>query len=249
VSLRRRNLLTYRITDSVAPSWSPSELTNLYMWYDADDATTFSFSSGTTVSQWRDKSGNDRLLTAGSAERNGTINGRSTVLFTPASGHYLSGQVGGIARPFTIFLVAQQADVDGAQRTAAGFISDNQDGRFFKAGNDDMGGFQGSVVFFGVSWGTALQAPTATFDAGSSRYWLNGGGAGTAANFGNFSSSNWFRVGAFGRNTTDGAPDGSFPEHWDGHICEIVVQDRQPSAEELDSWYDYVSNKWGVVIP
>jgi hypothetical protein len=36
----------------------PTSLPNLIFWYDATDASTFSFSSGIIVSQWRDKSGN-----------------------------------------------------------------------------------------------------------------------------------------------------------------------------------------------
>jgi hypothetical protein len=228
------------------PSWSPRDFGHLALrlWYDADDDDTFSFSSGTTVSEWRDKSGWDGHLTAGFAERNGTVNGRSTVLFTPASSHYLSGNVGGVLKPFTIFLVAKQANSDGVQRTAAGFISGFRDGRIYKTSGGNIAGFQGSVVAFSSNWGTDLQAPVATFADGSSRYWVNAGGAGTSTNFGGQVASSWFRVGAYGTNTTDGAPAPS-GEHWDGHICEIVVLRRQPTADELDSWYDYVEAKWG----
>jgi len=40
-----------------APAWTPDQLTSLEAWYDADDATTITESSG-SVSQWDDKSGN-----------------------------------------------------------------------------------------------------------------------------------------------------------------------------------------------
>ena len=41
----------------------------LVMWMDAADVTTFSYSSGTTVSQWRDKSGNNLGKVAGYLNR------------------------------------------------------------------------------------------------------------------------------------------------------------------------------------
>jgi hypothetical protein len=37
---------------------NPASISNLYLWLDADDASTFTYSSGTVVSQWNDKSAN-----------------------------------------------------------------------------------------------------------------------------------------------------------------------------------------------
>jgi hypothetical protein len=41
----------------------PTDLPNLVYWYDATDASTFTFSSGVIVSQWNDKSGNAYHMT------------------------------------------------------------------------------------------------------------------------------------------------------------------------------------------
>lgn len=48
-------------------TFNPLLLPNLQLWLDASDTTTFSFSSGSNISQWRDKSGrsNNANLTAG----------------------------------------------------------------------------------------------------------------------------------------------------------------------------------------
>jgi hypothetical protein len=56
----------------------------LIMWMDASDDTTFSYSSGTTVSQWRDKSGLNYHMVPVSAgpTRNSTLNSRKTLSFT-----------------------------------------------------------------------------------------------------------------------------------------------------------------------
>ena len=58
----------------------------LVMWMDAADDTTFSYSSGTTVSQWRDKSGSNNHctpLTAGPT-RSSVLNSRKVLAFTTA---------------------------------------------------------------------------------------------------------------------------------------------------------------------
>ena len=60
------------------------------LWLDADDASTFSFGSGTRVSEWRDKSGNGRHFTQTTStvqpDRNATVNSKSAVIFRLASG-------------------------------------------------------------------------------------------------------------------------------------------------------------------
>ncbi len=66
-------------------SFTPTDLANLALWLDADDASSFTYSSGVVVSQWNDKSGNSRHFTQGTVgsqpSRSGTQNGRSTVVF------------------------------------------------------------------------------------------------------------------------------------------------------------------------
>lgn len=56
----------------------------LVMWMDAADDTTFSYSSGTTVSQWRDKSGFNYHMVPVSAgpTRNAFLNSRKVLAFT-----------------------------------------------------------------------------------------------------------------------------------------------------------------------
>lgn len=55
-----------------------------FLWIDSDDAADFTFSSGTLVSQWNDRSGNGRHFTQGTASRqpsrNGSQNSRTTVV-------------------------------------------------------------------------------------------------------------------------------------------------------------------------
>jgi hypothetical protein len=85
------------ITDSLVMCLDPSQNKSypttdlpvkggLVMWMDAADDSTFSYSSGTTVSQWRDKSGFNYHMTPTSAgpTRNSSLNSRKTLLITSA---------------------------------------------------------------------------------------------------------------------------------------------------------------------
>ena len=58
----------------------------LVMWMDAADDTTFSYSSGTTVSQWRDKSGlnNHMVPISAGPTRSSALNSRKVLAFTTA---------------------------------------------------------------------------------------------------------------------------------------------------------------------
>lgn len=61
-----RHVAAYIIeaADPAVPSaWTPADLPNLALWLDASDASTFTYSTGVQVSQWNDKSGNNRHFT------------------------------------------------------------------------------------------------------------------------------------------------------------------------------------------
>ena len=66
-------------------AWTPANLTGLALWLDANDASTITL-NGSTVSQWRDKSGNGRHASQATAANQPTysatgLNGKSTLTF------------------------------------------------------------------------------------------------------------------------------------------------------------------------
>jgi len=67
-------------------------VTGYALWLDASDASTFTYSSGTRVSQWNDKSGNARHMTQATTayqpDRNATQNGLSAVTMRSGSAEY-----------------------------------------------------------------------------------------------------------------------------------------------------------------
>jgi hypothetical protein len=108
-----RALAIAEIKEHIALRWTPASLgAAVRMWYDADDASTFSFSSGAVVSQWRDKSGNARHLAQGTVaaqpQRNGTINAKSNgVAFDGNDDVLLWNGTTVSTSPFTIVVVAK----------------------------------------------------------------------------------------------------------------------------------------------
>jgi hypothetical protein len=246
-----RAKLTLASSTAIPPevSWAPSDLTDLFLWYDADDADTFSFSSGTTVSEWRDKSGNARHLTAGSAERTGSINSKTTVVFN-GNGHYLSANIGlsgAITKPFTILAVARCSLTTPFQRDLAGFISGGNgtkvgDGRIYRQAGNAIAIFQGGVITNGT-WGTSLRSTVAYFNGANSGLSVDGG-AFTTGNAGSGNAAGIFRVGHYGTGNSL-TPSSPF-EYWVGDVCEIAVMEAQITNDELTSWTSYVTEKWGL---
>lgn len=102
---------------------SPLSFAGCAGWWDADDASTFSFSSGTAVSQWRDKSGNARHFAQASASnqpsRSGTYGGHPTVVFD-GSNDYLDTAAFTLAQPFTLFVAGLVAGTTGTGVSSVG---------------------------------------------------------------------------------------------------------------------------------
>jgi Fibronectin type III domain len=94
------------------PAFRPDLIENCWGWWDASDASTFSYSSGVSVTQWRDKTSAGRhlfpLVPALEPDRNTTINGRSALTFDGSSWLLISESPVDYppAEPTTVFIVA-----------------------------------------------------------------------------------------------------------------------------------------------
>lgn len=74
------------LVDPTTPStWAPTDLSGLALWLDSTDDASFTYSSGTLVSQWNDRSTNGRNFTQGTTsnqpDRSATVFGRKAVYF------------------------------------------------------------------------------------------------------------------------------------------------------------------------
>jgi hypothetical protein len=85
----------------------------LVMWMDAADDTTFSYSSGTTVSQWRDKSGFNYHMVPVSAgpTRNAFLNSRKVIACT-TSQQIWNSSINLVTSAYTIFCVTRLSGIN-----------------------------------------------------------------------------------------------------------------------------------------
>lgn len=220
-------------------AWTPASFASLTSWWDADDASTFTYSSGVVVSQWRDKSGNGRHLSQATAgkrpARSGTVNGRASVVFNGTSTALQTGSLSSApTKPTTLLLVARNTAASG-QRDA---VLSGTDGRLFRTSGGTIDAYQGEFLSAGVSWGTtSAHSVVCVFNGASSKIAADSG-AWVTGNAGAhpYNTSGW----------TVGSLDNTSSEYWEGDICEVVHVNSTISDAEKSAWFTYCTTKWGT---
>ena len=111
----------------------PTDVANLKLWLDADDPTTFSFSSSNLISQWNDKSGQGNNLTQGTVADQplliqGVQNGKPIVRFDAIDDFLqrVNFTGGAISQPDTIYFVCK---FPSATSSTNGFVFDGDTSR------------------------------------------------------------------------------------------------------------------------
>jgi hypothetical protein len=121
-----------RLNAPNAPSaWTPADLTGLALWLDADDSSTITL-NGSTVSQWDDKSGNDRHATQATAVSqpayNATgLNGKPA-LITDDVDDRMNLPVITAAAGIALFFAVRQAKIGISRNGGILYASNNQSG-------------------------------------------------------------------------------------------------------------------------
>lgn len=85
--------------------WTPSQITTL-LWFDASDLTTISKDSNNLISQWNDKSGNNRHLYQSSNSLKPTLNNQEIVF----NNNYLRAATYDYGSNISMFFVAKYSD-------------------------------------------------------------------------------------------------------------------------------------------
>lgn len=218
----------------------------LILWLDAADDDSFVYSSGTVVSQWRDKSGLNNHVAqstvASQPNRNVVKNSRKSVYFDGGDTLFNSGNV----FPSNTTDYTKIAVVYQTSTATTGNVIGSRTG--------DSGSSYAHTVYFGGlnfrMWHSAdivtssislslntLGIISATYvnSSGLGSVFLNGtaSGTGTAAN--RNIVQNIEIGGLFGGN------------NFTGEICEALVFSRILSATELKQVHTYLGQKWGVL--
>lgn len=225
------------------------------LWLDASDASTFTYSSGTRVSQWNDKSANayhfSNSNSGSQPNRNATQNGLSAVTFRASSTTY--------------YLTNSSYDWSASAFTILSVVRFNLGSFSALLGRNSVGALQvgtgttpgGGGRYLAISRiGQATDDSTLTIaDATTNQVTyksagISGGSVtvqiykdGTAATgtetLSSLGAGNKAILGA----TQDGAAD-NFGEN--GFICEVLIYPSQLSDSDRGSVETYLKNKWGT---
>jgi hypothetical protein len=222
-----------------ALAFSPTDIPGLLGWYDADAATTFSFGVGTLVSVWGDKNGGVNSLLQGNAtkqpNRNGSQNGRTTVVFDGSRCVRQSAPTGDFAQPLTVASAFKADNADTAQRILinfgqAGFLVH---GWYTEATWRIYADFVlDSNVFDDALWHTGISV----INGASSLIILDGSQIGSGDS--GASGGNKICVGAY---------DDENQSFWDGEIAEICVYHGALSVANRLLLQRYLKAKWATV--
>jgi len=234
----------------------------LALWLDASDDSTFSYSSGTSVSQWRDKSGNNRHFfqaTAGNQpSRSAVVNSRKAIQFTAASSQYLryNSKIINNTTGGSVFVAWRTAGETGAYSS----ILDN-----YHCGSNALGaGFQiernvtNNQYYWGFQTSGCSNAgfiPATSYSNDTTNsVWITkdsttitGGLNGTSVTPSSSPSATWIEddkgwtIGAWGAGTE------SFGRFFNGINCEVIIFNRGLSPTEVKQINTYLGQKWGVV--
>lgn len=232
-----------------AGGFDPRAISGLALWLDASDSTTVTL-NGSNVSQWRDKSGNNRHAAQSTAANQpawntSPRNGRSTITWSNSS--FMNGAMAS-ATAYTVFAVIRY------QSTSAAFARFFTLGRTGAADNvspahTPMLRFSSGEQFnsFGTGAVAAVTFPynqfavlTSAHDGTTVSNRLNGGTAATASYSLTGTNFTRYAIGAFQDGTFD-----SFSTLV-GETCEYVTYTRGLSLSEQETVWRYLGQKWGI---
>lgn len=241
--------------------FDPRRIANLTGWWDASDSSTITL-NGTTISQWRDKSGSARHLEQGDAANQPTftasgIGGRPAATVAAAITNRLDCKVGGstnvlmdvlgndTSQLVTLFAVVR-ASVDNIGNKTIGecdnasgfgwyhrFSGDNKS--YFDSSGASGNGRISAVVSAGILTAGGLWVGRRS--GAQVDQWVNGtllAGSRSNASGALRSSSNVFCI----RGSTSGTVS----------YAEIVIYNRDLSTAERQSVQAYLGQKYGLTI-
>jgi hypothetical protein len=209
----------------------------LVMWMDAADDTTFSYSSGTTVSQWRDKSGfNYHMVPKSSGPtRNAFLNSRKVLAFT-ASQTIGNDTINLASSANTVFVVTRLTGTTNGRVLTCNLDS---------GGNNWLLGHHGgtSNAYYAEGWVYDSSGASTSFQI------YMGDWSGSSTDLANF----YINGTAYATNNTaaSAGPNKLGINYYSNEtstceVAEIVVFNRVLSTAERRLVDTYLGQKWGI---
>ena len=215
--------------------FSPSDISDLVMWFDGSNSGSITKDGSNRVSQWDDLSGNDHNMVQASAGSqplwvSGAQNSLDVINFDDNArkmANTTTSQTG--SQPLTYAMVYKPlgttiSNVVGAGSTRCDYYDWVSESSLHRL-------YAGAVLNDNNTYGSQYWQLTNIFDGASSKMRRDGsqtstGDAGSSANNGQ----------AFG---SDGAGDGFI-------MAEFIMYDKEVSDSELDDLETYLADKWGL---
>lgn len=228
-------------------------------WYDGDDDTVFTYSSGTAVSEWRDKSGNSNHATMSNGPtRSVTQNSKSGLAFNGSS-QWGNAVTGGAISETTMIVVCSLATLTpSGSNSGGGAVSINQ----HSADNFNAivyNEYTAKRWMNGSSSWTRTPNTVSTSDETSTGPHIISNAIKTGAfnlyrNGTNLTSTSYTysaqtngKIVIGNRHTNSGNSPAS-NGYWYGNIYEVIVYDRVLSSDELTKVHNYLQNKWNIPV-
>ncbi len=249
---------------STLPIVKPSELSGLYLWWDADDNSTIVFSSGNKVSSWLDKSGNN--FTASQSNQNyqpelvqNAIGSKPALRFISENDTYLVNNLFTInLGNRTMFVIAQENAFKGysgiLSMRGTGMDYNSDDGYVFgNANNKSYYNMLNNTTYYNLT-----PAPTDLVSnflpagiyidvagSGTGKTYFNGSPFNDAT--GNTTYSKVSKGGiSLGRRYEGGSGTLSTNSMFTGDIAEVIMYNRRLNNTEINQIGVYLSLKYNL---
>ena len=231
----------YRGSNVIFGAFSPTSISGLQLWLDADDSSTITL-NGSTVSQWNDKSGNDYHVSQATASSQPTytasaLNSKSVVRFDGNDELTSLDTVVGGSTNRTVFVVFNSTG--GSIQYGVTLGDSTSIGQSFSVSREI-----GVRVNSGYrTWTTAVDSThaivTIVLDGTSTTdllAWKNGSSLTV-----DLTSSRTINTAA-GFIIGNGSSGGNLT----GDVAEIIVYNSALSTSDRQSVESYLSTKWGI---
>lgn len=236
--------------------FTPLDLSPL-AWWDASDASTFTYSSGTSVSQWTDKTTNAwaavQATAASQPSRSGTVNGLSTVVFDGSndslsvSSFNMSG-----GQKFTLAMVT--SCVSGNDRVFAEhttnynatpgawivYRANTNVVAFAKRGGGNYATFDSSASLT-TTPRIIFAEHDGTLSTDESSMWIDSSNSGTRPINNNTNANNLNATMYVGARAGTGL-------YLNGQIAEFIVTTSILTAAQRVDLQTYLAAKWGITL-
>ncbi len=234
---------------AAAASFLPTDIADLEFWFDADDASTITETSG-DVSQWDDKSGNGNNVvqaTGAAQPTTSTINGNASLLFDGTDDRLRDSSATVGVDPISFAIVFTPTTVTGTGDDAFRLRDGSTNRVSFRRNDNDLNHFHDALT------GPDINLALSNNLTANTTAWVicrmdDSGGADSDVLDDQDNSASVAGPTALQPSITDinigGNADGG--SAWAGHIHEVIVYNRFLTNTERTDLGNYLNAKWSL---